>query len=114
MAVKGLVYGNGDEADVWEAIQYAVDNVADIASFSIGWIHTVHNPDRPSWRTGCENAMASGLVMIVAAGNEQNDYGPPDDVRTPGDVPGVITIGATQYKSDTITSFSSEAPGEWD
>jgi len=52
MALKVLdASGRGDEADAWEAIQYAVDNGANAMSLSIGWVHNVHFPDRPSWRT---------------------------------------------------------------
>jgi serine protease AprX len=112
--LKVLEYGYGEEANVWESLQYCVDNGTTNATGSIGWIHNYHNPDRPSWRTACENTVAAGVALTFAGGNERNWYGPPYDIRTPGDVPCVMGIGATAYKSDYYASFSSEGPTYWD
>ncbi|MEE8153665.1 MAG: S8 family serine peptidase [Phycisphaerales bacterium] len=98
------------ESVVWEAMQYAVDNDADVITASIGWPHGV-NPDRVTWRIECENAIAAGVVVIYAAGNE-GCGNPPDNVRTPGDVPDVITIGATDC-NDIKANFSSCGPITW-
>ncbi len=131
MALKVLdAMGGGQEADAWEAIQYACDNGANAMSLSIGWIHTVHNPDRPSWRTACENANLAGVTMCVASGNERTSGDPaPDNVRTPGDCPppwlnpdqtltgglsAVVTVGATAYMNDAIATFSSFGPVSWE
>jgi len=96
---------------VWDATQYAVDNGADLISASIGWPHFA-NPDRATWRAVCENAIAAGVVVIYAAGNEgcSTNF---DNVRTPGDVPDVITVGATDC-NDLKASFSSCGPVEWE
>lgn len=99
------------ESVIWEAMQYAVDNDADVITASIGWPHGV-NPDRPTWREVCENAIAAGVVVVYAAGNEGNCCGPFDNVRTPGDVPDVLTIGATNC-SDGLAGFSSLGPVTW-
>jgi serine protease AprX len=99
------------EQSVWDSMQYAVDNDADIISASLGWPHA-QGPDRYTWRVTCENAMAAGLAVIYAAGNEHAYYEPPDEVRTPGDVPDMITVGATDC-SDGLASFSSWGPVTW-
>jgi serine protease AprX len=99
-----------DEVDVWNAMQYAADNGADLISMSLGWPHN-QNPDRATWRTNCDNTTAAGTTMIVAAGNEGSGN-EPDNVRTPGDVPIVIGIGATNC-SDTAAGFSSRGPVTW-
>ncbi len=99
-----------DEPDVWEAMQYAADNGADSISMSLGWPHN-QNPDRATWRTNCENTMDAGTAMVVASGNEGSGS-EPDNVRTPGDVPRVITVGATNC-SDQAASFSSRGPVTW-
>ena len=99
-----------DEPDVWEAMQYAADNGADAISMSLGWPHS-QNPDRATWRTNSENTMDAGTAMVVAAGNEGSGS-EPDNVRTPGDVPRVITVGATNC-SDQAASFSSRGPVTW-
>jgi serine protease len=118
--------GNGSESDVWEAIQYAIDNGARVMTFSIGWMHS-WSPDRTAWRNAFESALAAGLVAAVAAGNEGTSGPAPDNVRTPGDVPppwlhpdqslagglcDVVTVGATN-SGDAIASFSSRGPVTW-
>ncbi|MCP4708408.1 MAG: S8 family serine peptidase, partial [Planctomycetes bacterium] len=114
MAVKVLTdSGSGEEFGVWEAMQYAVDNGADVISMSLGWMHA-WGPDRSQWRQFCDIVQAAGTVMIIAAGNERDSgYIPPDNIRTPGDVPDVVTIGATD-SSDEIAYFSSYGPVSWD
>ena len=98
------------QPSVWEAMQYAVDNDADVVTASIGWPHSF-NPDRVTWRNVCEATIAAGVVVIYAAGNE-GCGNPPDNVRTPGDVPDLLTIGATDC-NDVIASFSSCGPITW-
>jgi len=56
--------------------------------------------------------MAAGVVTIYAAGNEGCGT-TVDNVRTPGDVPDMITVGATDC-SDNKASFSSCGPVEWE
>jgi serine protease len=120
--------GNGAESDVWEAIQYAVDNGARVMTFSIGWMHA-WNPDRHAWRDAFDAALAAGVIAAVASGNERSSGDPaPDNVRTPGDVPppwlhpdqtlsgglsGVVTVGATN-SGDNYASFSSYGPVSWE
>jgi len=129
MSLKVLdSWGSGLESDVWEAIQYAVANGADVMSFSIGWMHA-WNPDRTTWRQVLDDALAAGVISAVAAGNERDSGDPaPDNVRTPGDVPppwinpdqptpwgevsDVVTVGATDI-NDVIAYFSSFGPVSW-
>jgi serine protease AprX len=99
-----------DEVDVWNAMQYAAANGADAISMSLGWPHG-QNPDRPTWRTNCENTIDAGTAMVIAAGNEGSGA-EPDNVRTPGDVPRVITVGATDC-NDVAAGFSSRGPVTW-
>ncbi|MCD4829580.1 MAG: S8 family serine peptidase [Candidatus Cloacimonetes bacterium] len=130
MALKVLSSsGSGYESDVWDAIQFAVTNGADIISLSLGWQHA-WGPDRSTWRDEFVNALTAGLVAAVAAGNEgddQGDYPIPDNVRTPGDCPppwlhpdqtltggisAVVCVGASD-SSDNIAYFSSLGPCTW-
>ena len=109
MAIKvGVSFA--DEVDVWNAMQYAADNGADTISMSLGWPHN-QNPDRATWRQNSENTIEAGTAMVIAAGNE-GAGAEPDNVRTPGDVPRVITVGATDC-SDNLASFSSRGPVTW-
>ena len=105
--------GSGTESGVWEGMEYAFDNGAHVTSMSLGWTQA-WNPDRASWRQLCETLIAGGMVYSIAAGNERrySSLPPPRNIRTPGDVPAVITVGATQ-QDDTYAYFSSYGPVTW-
>ena len=129
MALKVLdAGGSGTEAGVWASIQFAVEHGARVMSLSLGWKHA-WGPDRSMWRTAMDNALAAGVIASVAAGNEGDSYSdtPPDQVRTPGDIPppwthpnqiapgtnsAVVSVGSTT-SSDVISSFSSRGPVTW-
>ncbi|MFK5956500.1 MAG: S8 family serine peptidase [Planctomycetota bacterium] len=98
------------EIEVWQSMQYAALMNADVISMSLGWWHS-WNPDRALWRTNCINTQAMGTMMVIAAGNEGN-FSSTDNVRTPGDVPEVTTVGATDC-NDNAASFSSVGPVTW-
>ncbi len=100
-----------DEVMVWNAMQYAADNGAHAWNMSLGWPHN-RNPVRATWRDNCLNAMSMGTAPVIAAGNEGTCCPPFDHVRTPGDVPEVITVGATDC-NDVIANFSSRGPVTW-
>ncbi len=99
------------ESVAWEAIQYGVNNGADVLTGSFGWPHYM-SPDRATWREICDNAMATGTVMNFAAGNEGTSSPPVDNVRTPGDVPDILTVGGTDCSDDDYSS-SSRGPVTW-
>jgi subtilisin family serine protease len=99
------------EQVAWNCMQYGVENGADVLSGSFGWPQGF-SQDRATWRMICENAMAAGVVLVFAAGNEGGSVNSPDDVRTPGDVPDILTAGATDC-SDIIADFSSRGPSTW-
>ena len=99
------------EPSVWDSMQYAVDNGADVVTASLGWPASA-NPDRNTWRNVCNNAIAAGIIVVYAAGNEGGGN-EPENVRTPGNVPDVITVGATDC-SDGLAGFSSHGPVTWE
>ena len=105
----GLTFS--DEVDVWNAMQYAADNGADSISMSLGWPHN-QSPDRTTWRQNCENTIEAGTAMVIAAGNE-GQGNEPDNVRTPGDVPRIISVGAVDC-SENAASFTSRGPVTWE
>jgi len=119
MALKVLNLGSGTEEDVWEGIQYAVEHGASVVNLSLGWIQCRHHPTRELWRQVCENTLAAGVVICAAAGNERNKEGtndyclPPEQVRTPADVPDVIAVGAVS-DAELVADFSSEGPVTWE
>ncbi len=121
--------GSGTESGVWSAVQFSVENGADVMSLSLGWQHA-WGPNRSAWRTAFDNSMAAGVLASVAAGNEgdeQGSYPIPDNVRTPGDLPpawlhpdqtltggvsGIVCVGATD-SNDGLAGFSSRGPCDW-
>lgn len=100
-----------DEMDVWSAMQYAANMNAHAYSMSLGWPHS-RNPVRTTWRNIARNAIAMGTQGIIAAGNEGTCCRPFDAVRTPGDVPEIVTVGATDCNMN-LASFSSRGPVTW-
>lgn len=104
--------GSGREGDVWAAIEYAVESGAQVGNFSIGWRHS-EEPDRETWRTVITNAIDAGLVCVIAAGNEAGTDTTIYDLRTPGDIPEAITVGAVDSML-ARASFSSIGPVVWD
>ncbi|KPL18853.1 MAG: hypothetical protein AMJ92_05960 [candidate division Zixibacteria bacterium SM23_81] len=124
--------GYGQESDVWQSIDFAIDHGVDVMSFSIGWQSTDY-PDYQQWRNTMNSAMAVGMISAVAAGNNGDWLGQflwpvPDNVCTPGRVPppwlhpdqtltggisDVITAGATDG-SDNRADFSSIGPVTWE
>ncbi|MDP8227092.1 MAG: S8 family serine peptidase, partial [Candidatus Celaenobacter polaris] len=58
--------GSGSESGVWNAIQFAINNGANIMSMSIGWPHA-WGPNRATWRNTLNTALAAGVVASVAA-----------------------------------------------
>ena len=75
--------GNGNESDVWSAMEFAVEQGADIVSMSLGWQHS-WGVNRQAWRDCMNNSLAAGLISSIAAGNEGNQQGwypIPDNVR---------------------------------
>ncbi len=103
--------GMGEEADVWEAIQYAIEAGARVMNLSIGWRYGP-DTDRATWRAAVDAACAAGVVMSIAGGNEGGTYGAPDNLRTPGDVPRALTVGASTITNE-LASFSSVGPVSW-
>ncbi len=105
--------GSGNQTDVWEGMDYAFDNGADVTSMSLGWTRTM-SPDWATWRQTCETLIAGGMVFSIAAGNERRSSSlpAPYNIRTPGTVPAVITVGATT-SDDVYAYFSSYGPVTW-
>lgn len=96
--------GGGKMSTVIAALEWALDEGAQIANLSLGSRTPSDGTDATS--VACNEAVAAGLIVIVAAGNEGPD---PKTLNAPGVARDVITVGASTF-SDGIAAFSSRGP----
>jgi len=114
----------GYQTDLVEALQFCLDNGADLVSFSAGWIGASDDL-REANRFNADVLLAAGIPWIVAAGNGDNVGGHlpvPTDIASPGDCPNpwygsaghsaVISVGASNA-GGAVWSYSSYGPTEW-
>ena len=118
--------GVGYTSDVIAGIQWVVANRAKygirVMNLSLG--HPIVAPcafDPLCFEA--ERAVAAGLVVVASAGNGGKDAsGRPvmGNISTPGNAPGVITVGAVNTwntvsrADDTVTTYSSRGPTRYD
>ncbi len=115
----------GTNTEMGLAIQFALDNGADLLSCSIGWLNPSNSTK--NWCRGQSNTVyAAGIVWCNSAGNGDNmggHYSVPQDIISPADCPGPyyapnggngasIAVGATN-SLDNVASFSSYGPTHW-
>ena len=95
--------GTGTFGDIINAIEYGVDQEADVLSMSLGGAAT----EDDDLTEAAEEAVDQGVHVVISAGNE----GDRDSVTSPGQAEGAITVGAyNQADRDTIAFFSSGGP----
>ncbi|NEE04665.1 S8 family serine peptidase [Phytoactinopolyspora halotolerans] len=93
--------GWGNESDIVAAMQWAVDQGADVVNLSLGGEDT---PDVDPVEQAIEYlSEQTGTLFVVAAGN----FGPyAHSVDSPGSAPSALTVGAVD-KRDVIAEFSA-------
>jgi subtilase family protein len=99
------------QMECWAGMQYALDNGADVVSFSSGWLD-IWSPAYATWRNNVKNLMDAGVLFVTIAHNDSSATGTPNNVRTPGRVPVALTVGATD-SADVIAGFSNQGPVTW-
>ena len=118
--------GVGYTSDVIAGIQWVLANRVKysikVMNLSLG--HPIQAPcAMDPLCLAAEDAVANGLVVVASAGNSGKDAeGRPvlGSVSTPGNAPGVITVGALNTwntvvrDDDTVTSYSSRGPTRYD
>ncbi len=84
---------------VAEGIAYAADHGASVINMSLGFPY-----ESQALSAAVDYALAKGVTVLVAAGNERMEGSP---VNTLANLPGVIGVGATD-EDDKVTFFSNK------
>jgi len=102
-------FPTGDDFDGALAIQHAVHDGVHVANCSWRAMPNEHPvmDGRSREALACNNAWASGVVVVTSVGNE----GPgPGSLTTPADADGVIAVGSTDRTGRSIPNYSSRGP----
>ena len=97
---------DGNAAEIAAAIEAAVSDGMNVINLSIGEPEVA--PSRDIVVQALDGAAASGVVPVVAAGNDFDTFGY-GSVSSPGNAPDAITVAAATSK-DQIAYFSSGGP----
>ncbi|MDB5235204.1 MAG: peptidase [Hymenobacter sp.] len=97
MAVRAVPDGDERDKDIANAIRYAVDNGASIINMSFG---KEFSPQRPAVEAAYKYAAQKGVLLVHAAGNENNnldvsDNYPASFYMNKATVPNLLTVGAS-------------------
>jgi subtilase family protein len=99
---------DGNAPELVAAIEAAVDDGMDVINLSIGEPEIV--PQHDVVALALDAAAAAGVVPVVAAGNDYEEFGA-GSLTSPGSSAGAITVGAsTSGSAPSIASFSSSGP----
>ncbi|MGY0232846.1 S8 family serine peptidase [Longispora urticae] len=96
--------GSGQESWIISAMEWAVDQGADVVSMSLGSAESTDCTDPMSMAAERLSAQSKSL-FVIAAGNA----GHRETVNSPGCAAGVLTVGAVD-RDDTTANFSSRGP----
>lgn len=107
------------QQQVWDAMQYAADQNADIVNLSLKW-RDDYNPDLPVWREKVDLLIESEILCVTIAGNDADQmFAPPYSITTPGRVPNALTVGAVDqndalwFETGSTTIGSNTGPVTW-
>jgi len=119
--------GNGYTSDVIDAINFAVANkdTLNVRVINLSLGHPIYEPAATDPLVqAVEDAVANGIVVVVAAGNFGGDsttHAPKyAGITSPGNAPSAITVGAVETlqtatrSDDSLAWFSSRGPSWYD
>jgi subtilisin family serine protease len=97
---------DGNAAEIAAAIEAAVADGMNVINLSLG--EPEIEPSRDIVVRAIDAAAKAGVVPVIAAGNDYNQFGY-GSISSPANAPGAITVAATTA-SGTIADFSSGGP----
>lgn len=105
--------GGGSDSDIVAGIDHCADQSAsggqaDVINLSIGRGQYSGFCDSEAWAVAVNNAVANGVVVVAASGNE----GYSNALATPACASGSIAVGAT-YKADYPRCEDSQSSFDW-
>lgn len=117
----------GSLGTVWAAEQYCVENGARVITMSLGFSGVIPASFMRAERDNCANIRDAGVLLCNSAGNDHNNYDPPIELGLTARVPapwnplavpysslgGVLSVGGTGYKNNTVYTSSSWGPAKW-
>ncbi len=110
--------GSGSESNVISGIEWSVNNGANIISMSLGtsitWTTSNCDADNPAMASAINNAVASGVVVVAAAGNNASGVSSPGCIRNVtavGSVDSTDVIAPTSGRGAAMTDHGVVAPG---
>lgn len=106
---KGLnSTGTGSLSDIIAAVEYSVENNADIINMSLGGPPQDDDP----LVDATEAAVDEGVVVISSAGNETfPDY---ESISSPATAPSAFSVGATEHEEGQLADFSAWGPSAFE
>lgn len=119
LAVAKVCDDEGCDPEILDdALRWAIGRGADIISLSLGGvelglIQTLQAPEQSriqdAIRDAIDDAIDRGIVVVAAAGNEQDDGA--SDVAFPATIEGVIAVGAMD-KAGNVAGFSNHGDSQ--
>ncbi|MCW5849828.1 MAG: S8 family serine peptidase [Anaerolineae bacterium] len=94
----------GSVSNLTAALEDAVRDGADVINNS--WGGTPGDPTGTPAAIAAENAVAAGVIVVFSAGNRGPE---PGTLSTPGNTPGVITVGATTTTREFVADVQLAA-----
>src|SRR4029079_12959888 len=94
---------DGNSAEIAAAIEAAVSDGMEVINLSLGEPEV--EPSRDLVVQAIEGAARAGVIPVVAAGNDFNQFGY-GSISSPANAPSAISVAATTA-ADTIADFSS-------
>lgn len=105
-----LLRAQGSHVAAMRAVQYALDNGADIMHMDLAYPRL--GVVRGFWRQMCQHATCAGLLLVCPAPDRSFGYGPKQQMHTPADIPCVLTVSGVSADRQVPTAIS-RGPVDW-